>query len=348
MNYAIILAGGIGSRFWPLSRDYLPKQFLKVIGKQTFFESTLSRTKMVIPARNIFVVTSYKYLKEIKKGLIKFGIPAENIILEPRPLNTLPAISVCAQLISLKDTQANLLIAPSDHYIKDKLRFKQDIYKALDLSEKGFLCLIGIRPDKLRLGYGCIESADKIEDNIFYVRSFKEKPPLNALRKLFQKKNIFYNSGIFCFKAQVLLRELERHSPCLYQQVYRIKQKQDIKKVWARIKAVSIDYGLLEQSKNLTMVEARFFWHDLGSWDTLFEVLHKDKQNNVILSNNVNFDSSNNLIFSQDGERLIATLGLSNTVIVDTKDALLVCRKDKVQDIKRLVEALKKKRKTCV
>jgi mannose-1-phosphate guanylyltransferase/mannose-6-phosphate isomerase len=263
-------------------------------------------------------------------------------------LNTLPAISLCARLISLKDNQANLLVLPSDHYIKDNTSFKQTIIKALNLSLKGFICLMGIRPDSPCSGYGYIKTGKRISDGIFYVDSFKEKPACGIAKRLFKNKDIFWNSGIFCFKAEVILMELETHVPRLYREIIKIDKKQDIKKAWHKIKPLSIDYGLLEKTKKSAVVAAKFYWRDLGSWDALCEILSKDRKNNILLSDCLNLHSDNIFVFSQGSRRVVATIGLQDLIIVDTPDALLVCKKEMSQDVKRLVEFLKQKRMKCV
>ena len=347
MNYEIILAGGVGSRFWPLSRKALPKQFLKIIGKDTFFEATIRRVEEIIPPGNIFIITNRMYLSEIKKQSRKFKVPQENIVLEPKPLNTLPAIALCAQLISLKDSLANLLVLPSDHYIKGR-GFKETMLKALNLSARDFICLMGVRPDSPCPGYGYIKTGSKIGKDQFYVKSFKEKPDFNTAKKLFKKRDIFWNSGIFCFKAEVVLQETKTYLPALYAQISRIEHKKYIAKFWPKIKPVSIDYGILQKSNRLVMVEAEFYWRDLGSWDSLCSVLPKDKKNNVILSDCIDINSSNIFACAYGSKRLIATIGLEDMIIVDTPDAVLVCKKENAQDIKRLVELLRRKRKSCV
>lgn len=348
MDYAVILAGGVGSRFWPLSRKSLPKQFLKIIQKDSLFEATLSRIQPIIPKNNIFIITSPIYLPQIKMRLRNFKVPRENIILEPQPLNTLPAIGLCAQLINLKDSQANLLVLPSDHYVRENLGFRQTISRALDVSRRGFLCLIGIKPDRPCSGYGYIQTARKIQKDTFYIRSFKEKPHPDEAKRLFKNKHIFWNTGIFCFKSEVILKEIKIYLPKVYHQIIQIKDKQDIENIWHKIKPISIDYGLLEKSKNLVCVLAKFYWRDLGSWDALCQILPKDRKNNIILSESIDLDSIDTFIYSQVPQRLIATVGLKGLIIVDTPDALLVCKKEKSQEIKRLVELLKKKRKKCV
>jgi len=350
MNYAIILAGGIGSRFWPLSRRHLPKQFLRILKNKSLFESTVRRTRRFIADKNIFIVTNIIYRSEILNQLKNFKVPKENIILEPKPWNTLPAIALCAQFIYLKDPQSNLLVLPSDHYIKNEIRFKEDMLRALRVSQVGLLCLVGIKPDRLRLGYGLIEIGKKMKPGIFDVVHFIEKPALDKARILLGKKNIYWNSGILAFKAKSILREIKMYNLRLYQQIASIKNRSDIAKHWPRIKPVSIDYGILEHSKNLVTLLGRFSWSDLGSWEALFEILPKNKNKNAILSDleHLSLDTINTLIYSYNQKKLIATVGLRDLIIVDTPDALMVCKKEKTQEIKKLVELLQKKGKLCV
>jgi mannose-1-phosphate guanylyltransferase/mannose-6-phosphate isomerase len=268
--------------------------------------------------------------------------------LEPKPLNTLPAISACARIIYLKDRRANLLVLPSDQYIKGQSEFKSIAVKALGVSDKGFLCLIGVKPDNPCGGYGYIKTGKMLFKGVYRVKSFKEKPAFSEAQRLFVKKGVFWNSGIFCFRADAVLDEIEEHLPKLHSQISRVKLKKDIYKVWNRIRPVSIDYGLIEKTKNLCMVEARFYWRDLGSWDAVYNELPKDSKNNVFSSNCVSLESNGNFIFSADTNRLITTVGIKNLIIVDTKDALLICNKSRAQDVKKIVEILKLKHKSCV
>ncbi|MBM3251206.1 MAG: hypothetical protein FJZ11_00290 [Candidatus Omnitrophica bacterium] len=348
MTYAIILAGGVGSRFWPLSRESLPKQFLGIIGKESFLKAALRRIQGVIPPKRIFIVTNRSYSRQIRKEVKGFRVPPSNIILEPKPLNTLPAIGLCARMISIRDKQANLLVLPADHYIRDNAGFKRAIFKALKLSSAGFMCLVGVKPDSPCVGYGYIKAARRIDKDIFSVAYLKEKPGLKTARRLFKEKNIFWNTGIFCFKAEVILRQIKDRLPGLHNQLSRVKYKQDIGDIWPKIKAVSIDYGLLEKSQGLVMVKAGFDWSDLGSWDALCGVLASGNKKNVILSDCVSLDNANIFVSSYGCRRLIAAIGLRDTIIVDTPDALLICKKENAQDIKALVEILKRKKKSCV
>jgi mannose-1-phosphate guanylyltransferase/mannose-6-phosphate isomerase len=275
-------------------------------------------------------------------------VPRDNIILEPQPLNTLPAILLCARIIGLKDKKANLLVLPSDHYIKGDRSFTGAALKALNLSSRDYICLMGLVPDSPCPGYGYITTAGTIGRGEFQVKSFKEKPDLSTAKRLFKKRNIFWNSGIFCLKAEVVLSEAQSLLPGLYAQIIRIKDKRQITKIWPKIKPISIDYGILQKSDRLVMVRAGFYWRDVGSWDALCSVLPKDGENNVILSDCISLDTSDTLVCAYGSKRLIAAIGLRGMIIVDTPDALLVCKKENAQDIKRLVELLKVKRKECV
>ena len=350
MNYAVVLAGGSGTRFWPLSRRHSPKQFLKIIEKQSLIEATIRRIRTIIPDKNILIITNNIYLEEIKSQLINFNIPEENIVLEPNPKDTLPAISLCAKIIMQRDRQANVLATPSDHYIKDSVKFKQAMLRALSISSEGNLCLVGIKPNKPRSDFGYIIAAKRKNKDSFFVKCFKEKPKLNEARKIFDKKNVFWNSGIFCFKPEVLLNDLTTHLPNIYHKIIKIRQKADITKIWDTIKPISIDYGILEKSKNSVMLLGKFRWYDLGSWDSLSDILPKDRKSNVVLSDCDWFglDTHNTFVYSYEHKRLVAAIGLKDFIIVDTPDILLVCNKGKSQEIKRLVGLLKKKINTYV
>jgi len=350
MKYIAILAGGSGTRFWPLSRRHRPKQFLKVLENKSFLQATISRACRLLPKENIFVLTDVIYSRETTKHLDDFGIPRSNLILEPQGKNTLPSIALFARLTELKDKNAKLLVLPCDHYINNVAGFKKCVLQAFDLAEKGFLCLIGIKPNAAKTGYGYIKVANKLSGGVRPVLRFIEKPQGQAAKRLFKQENIFWNSGIFCFKSQVILSELRLHQLGLYNQILRISRVSDIKKVWKRIRPVSIDYGILEKAGNLCMVAAGFDWSDVGSWDALCDLLPKDKNGNAAIlgSDYVCLDSQRNLFGSYCRKKLIAAVGVEDLAIIDTADALLVCKKSGSQNIKRLVQALKKKRKKSV
>ena len=343
--YALVLAGGTGSRFWPFSRVLEPKQFINIIGKESLLQNTVRRLKGLIQPKQIFFVTNQVHFFELKKQIEKFHIPDENIILEPQGKNTAPAIGLCARLIEQKNKDAVLAVFPSDHYIKDIKKFQGCVNRALKCAGSDFLVTIGIRPNKPATGYGYIKAGKRLTVNgkriaCYKAQNFLEKPNLNKARRLVSSGEYFWNSGMFVWKAAVFMEELKRYLPELYSQLNSIRTNGDIEKVWHKIRAISVDYGIMERSKRIALVAADFYWSDLGAWDALEDLLQKDKKGNVLSGDALDFGSSGLCAFSR-GNRLIATIGLKGLIIADTPDALLVCDKQKTQEVKKIVEHLK-------
>ena len=339
MTYAVILAGGVGSRFWPFSRELEPKQFMKIVGEASLLQATVQRLKGLVEPRRVYIVTNNIYFYEVKAQVAKFGIPDANIILEPQGKNTAPAVGVCARLISRIDKEAVLLVLPSDHYIKNMENFKKTIKRAIACAGKDFLVTIGIKPNAPSTGYGYIK-VDGKKDGCIEVEKFLEKPDLNKAKKYFKDRKFFWNSGMFIWKASVFLEEVEKYLPGLYVNLRLINSVNDIAKTWPDIEPVSVDYGVMEHSKRITMIPADFYWTDLGSWEALAEIFPKDKKGNISNGDALNVDSHGVCVFSR-GNRLVSTIGVKNMVIADTPDALLVCDRNRAQDVKNLVGRLK-------
>ena len=340
MTYAVILAGGVGSRFWPFSRELEPKQFMKIIGQTSLLEATIQRLKGIVNAQHTYIITNNIYFYEVKAQVAKFGIPHENIVLEPKGKNTAPAVGLCAKLISKIDKDAVLLVLPSDHYIKNVENFKKTLNKGIVCAKNNFLVTIGIKPLAPSIGYGYIKAGAK-RSGYIVVDKFLEKPDSINAKKYFKDKKFFWNSGMFIWKATVFLEEVKKYLPKLYVNLKSINLIDDIPKVWPRIEAISVDYGIMERSKRIALIPADFYWTDLGSWDTLSEIFPKDKKGNISNGDTLHLDSQGVCVFSR-GNRLISTIGIKNVVIADTSDALLVCDRNKTQDVKQLVEKLKK------
>ena len=344
MNYAVILAGGVGSRFWPFSRELEPKQFMKVIGEDSLLQATIQRLKGVVEPAHIYIVTNNIYFYEVKAQVAEFGIPDQNIILEPQGKNTAPAIGLCARLISRIDKDALLLILPSDHYIKKAGNFKKTIKNAVACAKRDLLVTIGIKPAAASTGYGYIKVSTKAKAaesvEYFAVEKFLEKPGLNKARKYFKDEHFYWNSGIFIWKAQIFLDEVRKYLPKLHASLKLVNSVNDIPRIWPRIEAISVDYGIMEHSKRIALIPADFYWTDLGSWEALAEIFPKDKKGNIANNNTLTLDSRGVCVFAR-GNRLVSTIGIKDTVIADTPDALLVCDRNKTQDVKRLVEKLK-------
>ena len=338
MTYAVILAGGVGSRFWPFSREHEPKQFMKILGENSLLQSTVERIKGVVPFNNVYIVTNNIYFYEVKAQVAKYGIPDKNIILEPQGKNTAPAVGLCAKLISRIDKDAMLIVLPSDHYIKNLKNFKGTLKKAIACAKNNLLVTIGIKPTLPSTGYGYIK-VDGRKNRYQTVEKFLEKPELEDAKRYFKNKNYFWNSGMFIWKASVLLEEIKKYLPGLYSNLELIDSAGDISKVWPVIESISIDYGIMEESKRIALIPADFYWTDLGSWDALAEIFPKDKQGNIVSADSFNLNSKGVCIFSK-GSRLISTIGLKDIIIADTPDALLVCGRNKTQDVKKLVASL--------
>jgi len=339
MTYAVILAGGVGSRFWPFSRSLEPKQFMKIIGEASLLQATIQRLKGLVEARRIYIVTNNIYFYEVKAQVAKFGIPDVNIILEPQGKNTAPAVGLCARLISKIDKNALLLVLPSDHYIKSVENFRKTVKKAIACAGKDFLVTIGVKPNAPSTGYGYIKVGEK-KNGYFAVEKFLEKPDLNKAKRYFKDKEFFWNSGMFIWKASVFLDEARKYLPKLYADLQLIDSSEDIAEVWPKIEPISVDYGIMERSRKIALIPASFYWTDLGSWEALSEIFPKDKKGNIENVDTLNMDSQGVCVFAR-GNRLVSTIGVNNLVIADTPDALLVCDRSRTQDVKQLVEKLK-------
>lgn len=346
MIYAVILAGGVGSRFWPFSRELEPKQFMQLAGEKSLLQDSVGRLRKIISPENTYIVTNRAYLYEIEKQVKKFRIPTDNIILEPQGKNTAPAIGLCCRLIEKLDPDAVVIVMPSDHYIDKQINFLGDIKKAIACAGQGLLVTIGIKPKFPSTGYGYIKIAQKLKSwqvqkqGYYNVERFLEKPDLKKASKYYKDKNYFWNSGIFIWSAKDFLKEVKTYLPKLYQSLMLIDSKENIAKVWHKIEPVSVDYGIMEHSNKIALIPASFYWTDLGSWDALNEIIPKDKNGNIIKADVLDLNSKGICVFSRSN-RLISTIGLKDLIIADTPDALLVCDKYKAQEVKKIVEKLK-------
>jgi mannose-1-phosphate guanylyltransferase/mannose-6-phosphate isomerase len=338
--YALILAGGTGSRFWPFSRELEPKQFLRIIGKKSLLQDTLVRLRGLVKPSQIYIITHKNHFYELKKQIEIFNVPVENILLEPIGKNTAPAIGLFAQFITEKNPQAIFITLPSDHHIKDVNKFKSTLTRAIKPAKEDFLVTIGIKPNRAATGYGYIKIQHSALRKYFKIERFFEKPTLEKAGRFISNKDYFWNSGIFVWKASVFLEELAKYLPKLSSQLKLIKAKGVSDQIWKRIEPISVDYGIMEHTKKGMLVIADFDWTDLGSWDALTDIFKSDACGNVIKADAIASDCSRVSIYGQ-GKRLICALGLRDIIIADTPDALLVCKKEKAQEVKNIVNILK-------
>lgn len=341
MNYAIILAGGVGSRFWPLSRQTEPKQFLSVCSDKPMIEETIERIAPVLKKENIYIACNKLHRKKICEAIRKYGIPLKNVLLEPQGRNTFAPIIFLAHKISKLGPEAVISVLPCDHVIKNNKKFVRLLAKAFLVSNKGGIVTFGVTPKRPETGYGYIKikslGRPAARPPVYEIEKFIEKPDLEKARELIKDKKYYWNSGIFVFRADVLINETKKILPEVYKNLIH---EHNFKRLWASLPATSIDYAIMEKAKNIMLVPADYGWLDLGSWQAIEEVMTKDKNGNILKGNCVDIESKDTFVWSQD--RLVASVGLKDIIIVDTDDALLVCSKKRAQDVKKVVQALKK------
>ena len=348
---AVIMAGGSGTRFWPLSRMKRPKQFLPIVGAKTMLEETVDRLLPLIPYRDVLTISNAKQARLIKGLLPK--LPAANILVEPRGKNTAASLILATARIYLHDPGTVVAVLCADHLIRKKEVFLKKLAAAAEAASKSdAIITFGIPPAYAATGYGYIHfskrNASKIRGELFHaVPEFKEKPDIKLAEKYLAEGRYFWNSGMFIWRAEVFAHQLEKYAPIFFSFWLRIikalqeKDKPEIIRVFDEIPPLSIDYALLEKTPSVLMNEGTFGWSDIGAWSSLAEVWPKDKDGNALRGHALLLDSQNCLIYSP--RKLTALLGLKDVIIVDTPDALLVCRKDSDQGVKDVIELLKKK-----
>lgn len=348
-TYAIIMAGGVGSRFWPRSREKMPKQLLKIFGENTMIQDTIKRIKKLIPDENIFIVTNKTQKEEIKKQLPE--IPGENIIVEPFGRNTAACIGLASIIINNFHPDAVTVVLPSDHIIRDVDAFTNILRKAVDFAYKSRgLVTIGIQPTRPETGYGYIQREEKeLEENIFKVKTFAEKPNYQTAEKFLESGDFLWNSGMFIWRIDVILEEIKNYMPDLYEGLLKLQKhllKDDFQKqvelVYGMLRSISIDYGVMEKSNRVYVIRSTFGWSDVGSWEEVYQLSHKDENGNSIYGNCFIDDVKNSYIHSE--EKFTAILGLENIIVINTDDALLVANRTHSQDVRKVVDYLKMKK----
>lgn len=340
MNYAIILAGGVGSRFWPLSREEEPKQFLNLCSSRPMIEETIDRIRRLIPKNNIYIATNKIYHQKIKDCLKKMNISQRNLFFEPQARNTLAPIAKLTKNIYDKDKDSIILVLPCDHYIKNKSRFLKVLNKAISIAKRGHIVTLGITPDRPQTGYGYIKVKSKQKD-FYAIDKFIEKPDCFRAKKFIEDRRYYWNAGIFIFRADIMLEEIKKFVPQDFKLIIKIRDKKSLNRLWPKISSISIDYAIMEKTHKIALIPADFDWTDLGSWQSVERLVKKDKSGNIFLGKCLDLGSKNTLAWSD--KCLLATSGLDNIIIVVTKDAVLACAKDKAQDVKKIVQILKEK-----
>jgi len=348
-NYCVIMAGGVGSRFWPMSRSARPKQFLDILGTgQTLLEHTFNRFRKIIPAENILIVTNSTYGDLVKEQLP--DLPDKNILLEPLRRNTAPCIAYASYKILERNPQASMVVAPSDHLILEEKEFLNVVKEGLDfVREEKALMTIGIPPSRPETGYGYIQangssSTIKKFKNLKKVKTFTEKPDLKLAKVFLESGEFFWNSGIFFWSVETILDSFARFLPEIHTRFNEGKGKYDtfeeeefIGKTYAECKNISIDYGIMEKAENVHVIAADIGWSDLGTWGSLHDQMEKDKTDNTIIGEHVMTYDLKGCLVSVPADKLVVLQGLKDTIVVETDDILLVCKMEDEQKIKNFV-----------
>ena len=342
----VILAGGSGTRFWPYSRHSRPKQLLNIVGDQSMLQMTVDRLKKIRKVTDIYIVTREDLYDYIVNDIS--GIHPKNVIVEPEGKNTAPAIGLVGALLGLSEPNTVMGIFPADHLIVGHRKFEKAVNTAGHLAKKGEnLVTIGIRPTSPSTAYGYIQYDETSgEDHLgaYRVKTFAEKPHKDLARRFVASGDFVWNAGMFFWKVSTFLNTMEKHMPELSESLKliapKIQKGEPFRDIWHFIESESIDYGLLEKAKNIYMVSGEFKWNDIGSWNALYDVLNTNVDGNIVRGKGKVMDGKNNLI--QSNGRFTAVLGVSNLVVVNTDDATLVVPRDKVEDVKAMVDFLKK------
>jgi mannose-1-phosphate guanylyltransferase len=341
--YAILMAGGVGSRFWPVSTTEFPKQFHDMLGTgETLIQKTFSRLSQLIPKENILILTHESYNDLILEQLPM--VKQEQIVLEPAMRNTAPCILYASLKIKKQNPDAVMVVAPSDHWIEDELQFVANLQRAFDLCEsEETLMTLGILPTFPNTGYGYIEF-DKLDNRpIKKVVQFREKPDYATARKFIQSRNYLWNAGIFIWSVQSIVKAFEHFQPAMYDhfmsgyETYNtVNEKEFIQENYSKAVNISIDYAIMEKAQNVFVLPATFDWNDLGTWGSLYDKLPKDEQDNAVVNATVILENASNNIIRTEGKKLVVIDGLNDFIIVDKDDVLLIYPKSKEQEIKAI------------
>jgi mannose-1-phosphate guanylyltransferase len=350
--YIVIMAGGIGSRFWPRSRKSFPKHLLNIIGNKSMIQLTYDRIKSLTTPDKIIIITNVDQKQIIQKQLTK--VPKENIIAEPCGRNTAPCIALAAAIIQSKGAGNEVMvILPADHLIIDVENFKNTILTGVEYAHgNDSMITIGIKPTFPETGYGYIQldsiQYDKNNIKIFKVKTFAEKPNIETARRFLKSGDFLWNSGMFIWSADVIMNEIDENLPELFEGLKKIIKLygtpiffDNLKDLYSRTKSISIDYAILEVAKNVVTIQSDLKWSDLGSWESVYNILPKDEFGNVVSSKaSALINAKNNYFYSKN--KLIAAVDIEDLIVVEMGDAILICKKDKSQNVRSIVDYLKR------
>lgn len=357
--YAVIMAGGGGTRLWPLSRKQTPKQLLSLFDERSLFQTSVQRLHGVFPPERILVVTIQEQAAALQLQCPE--IPTRNFLVEPMPRGTAPVVGLAAVVLRCIDPQAVMAILTADHFIGNEERFREFLLVAYDVADDGYLVTMGIEPTFPATGFGYVQRGEKIGvyqgSDIYKVRRFREKPAEEQAHSMLESGDHAWNSGMFFWKIESILSEFSRQMPSLASsleeigQVWGTQSAGDvISRVWPEITPQTIDYGIMEGAQQVAMIPAAGLeWSDVGSWDSLFDLLDGDSDGNIVMAgDHIGLDTKNSLIHMKQADRLVVTMGINNLVIVDTGDVLLVCEREQAQRVREIVNILKRERREYI
>ncbi len=360
-NYAVIMAGGVGTRFWPKGTSRVPKQFLKIANdSETLLQQTYKRLQGFFRDDRIFVVTNIMHKQETKKQLPR--IPDENIICEPIGRNTAPCIGLACLFIGHFEPKANVLVVAADHLIDDVEEFLRVVHSGLNfVQENGGIVTLGIHPTKPETGYGYIQydsdnykdieferRGDTLTERVYKVKTFAEKPNPEVAKAFLESGDFLWNSGMFIFRTDTMSLEIGEYMPDLFESLARLQKnlfspdfEKHLEEEYSRMKSISIDYGVMEKSTNVHIIRSRFGWNDVGAWDEVYNIKEKDSDGNVKQGRTVTLDTKDCLILND--QKIIATIGVEDLLIINTDNGLLICKRGMAQNVKEVVDYLRRK-----
>ena len=352
--FTLIMAGGAGTRFWPRSKAARPKQYLNIFGDESLLQSTILRFSLFTETEKIYIVSGKDQAKVLEEQTPM--LPKQNLIYEPVGKNTLPCIGLAAMFAEIENPDGVMVVSPSDHLIENNELFRDTVMAAVKIAEeKDGIVTIGITPAFPATGYGYVKTAENItgseEISQFKVERFVEKPNETTARGYIEQGGYYWNSGLFVFKIAVFLDAVKQFAPALYADLRKIQAElgkpsfeQTLDTIYRAVEGISVDYGIMEHAKNIYLVEGNFVWNDLGSWESVYLNSEKDDNGNAVTGEAVIVDSKNSYVFAEKG--VVALVGLDDVIVVQDGDTLLVCKRNKAEEIKKVVDQLKATGKT--
>jgi len=347
--YTLIMAGGSGTRFWPRSKTVKPKQYLNIFGKDSLLESTVNRFATFTETANIYIVSNKTQAKVLEEQTS--NLPKENLIYEPVGKNTLPCIGLAAMFAEKENPDGIMVVSPSDHLIENDELFKETVLAAAKIAdEHDGIVTIGISPTYPATGYGYVQTEKEIgkgeKIRQFKVKRFVEKPDETTASKYLKEGGFYWNSGLFVFKIPVFLEAVKEFAPALYTDLRKIQAdlgkpcfENTLDTIYRAVESISVDYGIMEHAKNIYLVEGNFDWNDLGGWESVYLADKKDINGNAGSGEAIIIDAKNSYVYSDSG--LIALVGLDDVIVVQEGNTTLVCKRDRAEDVKKIVDKLK-------